>query len=61
MFEWKTEEMKKAEKEMMLRKLRFMGRVTAERVASTGTIDYDRISIDAQNVLAADDVIENPM
>ena len=45
------------EKERMIRKLKFMGKIVAERVASTGVIDYEQIKSDAENILAADDVI----
>ena len=42
---------------IILRKLKFMGRIQAEKVVSTGTVNYEEIAIDAENILAADDVV----
>lgn len=44
-------------KELMVRKLRFMGRICAERVAQTGTVDYEMIAKDAIAISVVDDVI----
>jgi hypothetical protein len=54
----KQEEKEEVErKELMVRKLKFMGRICAERVAQTGTVDYEMIEKDAVAISIVDDVI----
>jgi hypothetical protein len=52
-----TKAKKEEAEQVMLLKLKFMGRIQAEKVSSTGTVNYEEIARDAENILAADDVV----